>query len=153
MKSHLLMQLLIPDLKVSEVFQFTGLKPSVLYHERRESGKDAHTTGKRNTIDRLDLFCEFALNENPEAVRIVGERYLQMYEHHMSEPIEDVTVSDLLKVLGEASRESGEAIACLGEQASVSACTVEIAQAKAKFELALRYLRALEEQNVPKSRR
>lgn len=148
MESHDLMRLLIPEKKVKDVAQFTNLQPSLLYQERREAGKALNQTGTRNTIDRLDLFCEFALGHNPEAVRIVGERYLSMYQNYISAPPENVTVNDLLAILGEAGRECGEAVAALANRQSISKCTVEVAQAKEALERALQIVAALENCNA-----
>lgn len=144
MKSHDLMRLLIPDNKVKDVAQFTNLHTSLLYQERREAGKALNQTGTRNTIDRLDLFCEYALGHNPEAVRIVGERYVSMYQNYISTPPETVTVNDLLVALGEAGRECGEATAVIASRQSISKCTIEVAQAKEALERALSIVAALE---------
>ena len=145
MDSHELMRLLIPDNKVKAVSEFTGLTTSLLYMERRESGKDLTATGTRNTIDRLDLFCEWNLGRNPDLVRIVGERYSQMYSRHTN-PIGEVTLNDLLANLGIVSRECGQAVAALAGHCSIRECTIEVAQAKAALEQALALVTALEEQ-------
>jgi hypothetical protein len=145
MESHELMRLLIPERKVKSVAEFTGLNTSIIYQERRESGKELHQTGTRNTIDRLDLFCEYALGHNPEAVRIVGERYMKMYQHFVAPPEGDVTVNDLLTQLGEVSRECGEAVAVLASRQNINKCTVEVAQAKEALEKALIMVARLEE--------
>ena len=146
MDSHELMKLLIPDQKVKSVSEFTGLTTSILYMERRESGKDLTQTGTRNTIDRLDLFCEWNLDRNPEIVRIVGERYTRMFHRHTT-PIEgDLTVYDLLGQLGHVSRECGEAIAALAGRQSVKQCTVEVADARKALEAALAMVIAMEEE-------
>jgi hypothetical protein len=147
MDSHELMKLLIPDEKVKSVAEFTGLTTSILYMERRRSGKDLTCTGSRNTIDRLDLFCEWNLDRNVEIVRIVGERYVRMYHRHIA-PIGNVTVHDLLKELGIVSRECGQAISALAGQQSLRKCTVEVAEAKAALESALALVTALEEQDA-----
>lgn len=146
MESHELMRLLVPDAHVKAVAEFTGLTSSLLYGERRRSGKDHAATGIRNTIDRLDLFCEFNLDRNPDVVRMVGERYLRMYEHHIA-PIEGpVTVYDLLAQLGSVTRECGEASAALAGRQSVKKCTVEVAQARRALEKALALVIAMEEE-------
>lgn len=146
MDSHELMRLLIPENNVKRVAEFTGLTTSLLYMERRESGKDLTSTGTRNTIDRLDLFCEWQLSRNPDLVRIVGERYTRMHRNHVA-PIGDVTVNDLLAALGIAGGECGQAIASIAGQSSLKECTVEVAQAKAALENALALVTALEEQS------
>ncbi len=146
MDSHELMRLLVPDNKVKEVAEFTGLTPSLLYMERRESGDGLHHTGTRNTIDRLDLFCEWNLSRNPDLVRIVGERYLQMHRRHVTPVVGPVTVNDLLNALGRVGSECGQATAAIAGQASLKECTVEVAQAKAALENALALVTALEEQ-------
>lgn len=148
MDSHDLMRLLIPDNQVKSVSEFTGLTQSLLYMERRESGKDLHHTGTRNTIDRLDLFCEWNLPRNPDLVRIVGERYLQMHRHHVSPITGPVNVHDLLVALSIACKECGQANAALAGQASLKTCTIEVGQAKAALENALAILTVLEEQNA-----
>lgn len=146
MDSHELMRLLVPDNQVKKVAEFTGLTQSLLYMERRKAGDDHTDTGTRNTIDRLDLFCEWNLDRNPDVVRMVGERYVQMHRRHQA-PIGEVTVNDLLSQLGVVSRECGEAIACLAGHSSIKDCTVEVAQAKAALEQALSLVQALEDQN------
>lgn len=146
MDAYKLMQLLIPDLKVNEVAQFTRLKASLLYQERRKAGKGKGDTGTRNTIDRLDLFCEFNLNDNPDVVRMVGERYLRMYENHVDPLPEDLTLSDLFQVLGELGKECGEALAFMSQRKSLSECEVEVVQAKTKLEHAFRIFAAIERQ-------
>lgn len=147
MDSHELMRLLVPDTKVKSVAEFTGLTTSLLYMERREAGKDLTSTGTRNTIDRLDLFCEWNLSRSPDLVRIVGERYTRMYRNHIS-PVEDITIHDLIRQLGEASRECGEAISRIAGMGSINECTVDVGQAKAALEKALAYMTAMEEQNT-----
>lgn len=145
MDSHDLMRLLVPDNKVKDVAEFTGLTPSLLYMERRPSGKDLTSTGTRNTIDRLDLFCEWQLPRNPDLVRIVGDRYTQMYHRHVA-PIGEITVHDLLRQLGVVSKECGEAMAALSGQASMKECVIEVAQARKALETALQMVMALEEE-------
>ena len=144
MDSHELMRLLIPDQKVKAVSEFTGLTPSLLYMERRQAGKDLTSTGTRNTIDRLDLFCEWNLDRNPDAVRIVGERYVRMHQRHTS-PVGPVGIYDLLAQLGRVGRECGEAVSALSGRKSVKQCTVEVAQARRALETALSMVIALEE--------
>lgn len=147
MDSHELMRLLVPDNKVKSVSEFTGLTTSLLYMERREAGKLHTHTGTRNTIDRLDLFCEWNLSRSPDLVRLVGERYIRMYQRHVS-PIEgEITVNDLLAKLGTAGRECGQAIAAIAGQTSLKQCTLEVAQAKTALEQALAFVTALEDQD------
>jgi hypothetical protein len=145
MDSHELMKLLVPDDKVKSVSEFTGLSTSILYMERRKSGKELTDTGTRNTIDRLDLLCEFNLDRNPEVVRLVGERYLRMYRHHIA-PIGEITIHDLLVQLGRVSRECGEAISALAGRKSLKECEVEVAQARRALEDALAMVTAMEEE-------
>lgn len=145
MESHELMRLLIPDHRVKSVAEFTGLTKSLLYMERRESGPDLTHTGTRNTIDRLDLFCEWNLARNPEIVRIVGERYVRMYERHVA-PIGTIGVHDLLAQLGKAARECGEAISALSGSSCIKDCAVEVAEAKRALERTLAMVIALEEE-------
>lgn len=148
MDSHELMRLLIPDNNVKDVATFTSLTASLLYMERREAGKELAHTGTRNTIDRLDLFCEYQLSRNPDAVRIVGDRYTRMYRNHIAPILGTVTLPDLIAALGTASKECGEAIAKCAGQGSIGECTVEVAQAKAALENALAIVTQLEEQNA-----
>lgn len=148
MDSHELMRLLIPDNKVKAVSEFTGLTTSLLYMERREAGKELIHTGTRNTIDRLDLFCEWNLSRNPDLVRLVGERYTRMYRNHIAPIDSEISVQDLLAQLGIVSRECGQAVAALAGQSSINRCTVEVAQAKAALEKALAYVTQMEEQNA-----
>lgn len=144
MEAHKLMKLLVPESKVKDVYEFTGLKPSLLYQERRKAGKEKGNTGTRNTIDRLDLFCEFNLDDNAEVVRMVGERYLRMYENHVNPLPENLTLADLFKVLGEVGKECGDVLGVMSERQTLENCTVEVSQAKAKLEYALRIFAALE---------
>lgn len=146
MDSYELMKLLIPENKVKDVARFTRLNPSLLYQERRKAGNDLTDTGTRNTIDRLDLFCEFNLDRDPELVRMVGERYLRMYRNHIAPPQDNVSINDLLKALGDASRECGEAVSVIAQRQSINKCTPEVTQAKAKLELALAILSRLEKE-------
>lgn len=144
MDSHDLMKLLIPDGKVESVAKFTRLTTSLLYQERRKSGKDLIDTGTRNTIDRLDLFCEWNLDRNPSVVQMVGERYLKMYQNHISPPSGKITVNDLLGQLGRVSKECGDAISVIASRQSIKECCVEVAQAKEALEKALAMVTALE---------
>lgn len=137
MESYELMKLLIPEKKVNDVAKFMRMNPSLLYQERRKAGTDLTDTGTRNTIDRLDLMCEWNLDRDAELVRIVGERYLTMYQNHINPPEDNVSVDDLLRILGEASRECGEAISALAGRRSIKDCTVEVHQAKKILEKAL----------------
>jgi hypothetical protein len=146
MESHDLMKLLIPEKKVSEVSKFTGLTSTLLYQERRKAGDKPNETGTRNTIDRLDLFCEWNLDRNPELVRMVGERYLKMYQNHISPPPETVTVNDLLKVLADASKECGEAISVIAQRGKIKDCEVEVGQAKRALEMALLIVSQMEKE-------
>lgn len=145
MDSHDLMKILIPEGKVKSVSQFTRLTTSILYQERRKAGTDLNDTGTRNTIARLDLFCEWNLDRNPQAVRMVGERYMRMYQNHVSPPCDEITVDDLLAQLGTVSKECGEAISVIAGRKEISKCTVEVAQAKEALEKALAMVAALEE--------
>lgn len=146
MESHELMRLLIPDNAVKPVSEFTGLTTSLLYAERRPSGKDLTSTGTRNTIDRLDLFCEWNLDRNTEAVRLVGDRYLRMYQHHVN-PIEPgITIYDLMAAIANATAECGQAVAALAGQKSLKECTVEVSEARRALEKALAIVTAMEEQ-------
>lgn len=147
MESHELMRLLIPDGNVKSVARFTGLTASLLYQERRKSGEDLTDTGTRNTLDRLDMFCESALGRNPEVVRLVGERYIQMYVNYISPPTKTPSIDDLLVELGEVSRECGEAIAVLAARKSIKKCAVEVAEAKQSLEKALAMVAILDEDN------
>lgn len=141
------MRLLIPDSKVKDLAEFTGLTSSLLYMERRRAGKSMTDTGTRNTIDRLDLFCEWNLDRNPDAVRIVAERYQRMYDRHVNPIDGEITLHDLLSQLGVVSRECGEAVAKIAGRGSLRECAVEVAQAKSALEKALAYVTNLEEQN------
>lgn len=146
MDSHELMRLLVPDNKVKQIAEFTGLTTSLLYMERRPAGKELTDTGTRNTIDRLDLFCEWNLDRNPEVVRIVGDRYSRMYQHHVAPVQGSIGVYDLLTQLGHVARECGEATAALAGRRSVKECTVEVAQARRALEKALAMVIAMEEE-------
>lgn len=145
MESHELMRLLIPDNEIRRVSEFIGLSTSLLYQERRPFSDKPNDTGTRNTIERLDLLCEYALGRNPQAVRLIGERYLSMYHRFQTAPVE-VTDADLLQVLGHAAKECGEAMFAVATRRSVKECTVEVAQAKEVLEKALKIMIALGEQ-------
>lgn len=145
MKSYELMQILIPEGKVKELAKLTNLTTSLLYQERRKSGDDLNNTGTRNTIDRLDLFCKWNLAHNPLAVRLLGERYLQMYQNHVAPLEKEVSVNDLLAQLGEVSRECCEAVAALAGRQNIKKCTVEVAQAKEALEIALAMVSRLDD--------
>lgn len=145
MDSHDLMKLLIPEGSVNSVAKFTRLNRSLLYQERRKAGDDLTDTGTRNTIDRLDLFCEWNLDRNPQVVQMVGERYLKMYQNHVAPPAGEITVNDLLVQLGKVSKECGEAVAVIAGRKSKKICCVEVAQAKAELEKALAMVTALED--------
>jgi len=142
------MRLLVPDGEIKDVANYTGLSESILYQERRESGPLLHQTGTRNSIDRLDLFCEYRLSRNPDAVRITGERYLQMYRRHISPINGPVSVYDLLASLAKANAECGQALSAIAGQTSLKTCTVEVTEAKTALEHALAILTTLEEQNA-----
>lgn len=146
MKGFELMRLLIPKDEVKDVAAFTGLTRSLLYMERR----DKNGSGSRSTIERLDLFCEYSLKKAPLAVRIVGERYIAMYDRHVATVVDvdshPATKADLLGQLGIVARECGQAVAALAGQSSLRECTVEVAQAKAALEKALALVTVLEEQ-------
>jgi len=144
MESHELMRLLIPDNEIDRVASFVGLSRSLLYQERRPFREKPTDTGTRNTIERLDLLCEYALSKNPQAVRLIGERYLSMYRNFNAAP-EVVTEADLLRVLGQAAKECGEAMFAVATRKAVKECTVEIAQAKEILEKALEMVIALSE--------
>lgn len=139
------MRLLIPDGKIETAARASGLSTSLIYQERRPHGDELNKTGTRNTIDRLDIFCDLALSWNKEAVALVAERYAAKHQNAIVAP-ENVTVATLLDVLGKVSKETGEAIAALASRQSINRCAVEVAQAKEIFELALRIVAALETQ-------
>ncbi len=145
MDSHDLMKILIPEGNVKSVAEFTRLTTSILYQERRKAGNNLADTGTRNTIDRLDLFCEWNLDRNPNVVLMVGERYLKMYQNHISPPTHEITVNDLLAQLGIVSKECGEAIAAIAGRKEIKNCTVEVSQAKEALEKALAMVTALED--------
>lgn len=140
------MRLLVPDAKVGSVAKFTGLTPSLLYMERRPSGRDLTDTGTRNTIDRLDLFCEWNLDRNPEVVRMVGDRYRQMYLRHVAPIDGPVGVHDLMAAIADAADECGQALSALAGKQSLKKCTVEVAQAKKALEKTLALVIAMEEE-------
>lgn len=144
MDSHDLMKILIPEKNVKSVAEFTGLNTSLLYQERRKAGESLTDTGTRNTIDRLDLFCEWNLDRNPQVVQMVGERYLKMYQNHISPPTGEITINDLLGQLGKVSQECGEAVAALASRQKINKCCVEVAQAKEALEKALAMVAALD---------
>lgn len=144
MESHELMRLLIPDNEIRRVSEFIGLSTSLLYQERRPFQDKPNDTGTRNTIERLDLLCEYALGRNPQAVRLIGERYLSMYRNFQMPP-SDASEALLLRVLGQAAKECGEAMFCLSNGKSIKDCTVEVGQAKEVLEKALEIVVALQE--------
>lgn len=143
MKSFELMSILIPDKKVDATAKALNISRSLIYMERR----DRAATGTRNTIDRLDAIAQLALEFDPVAVRLLGERYLNMFTRHQVE-MPAPTEAGLLLQIGEAVRRFGEAISALSGKRSLRTCTVEVAQAKAALEKALAYVTQMEEQNA-----
>lgn len=148
MKSDQLMRLLIPDGKVKDVADATGLSQSLLYQERRPHGEGYGETGTRNTIERLDLFCELALSYAPNAVRLIGKRFTDLYEKTIQPLPDKVTLNDLLNAIAKANTEAGEALAAIGQRKPLSECEIEVEQAKEALELALRLIRVLESQRA-----
>ena len=139
LESYELMQMLIPDGEVEKYAKATGLHKNTLYGERKRSGNKFADTGNRNTVDRLDLFCELTLPRNPIIVRMLGERYLNMYNNYIDQPDEQYTKADLLRQLGRMSKEFGEAAAALSnEKTEMKDCCVEVKQAQEQLEIGLR---------------
>lgn len=144
-KSDALMRMLVPDGCVKDVAEALHLSPSLIYQERRPAGDGHNHTGTRNSIGRLDIIAELALSHTPEAVRLLGKRYTDVYANSLGFPPAVASEAELLKVLAQTSREVGEAMGALMERASFDRCSVEVEQAVMWMERALRLVEALKE--------
>lgn len=142
-----LMRLLVPDGRVKEVAEALSLSPSLIYQERRPAGRGHADTGTRNSIARLDLICELALSHTPEAVRLLGQRYTNIYAGSLGFPELPATEEELVKVLAQTTREVGEALSALIEHSSFDKASVEVEQAVMWMERALRIVEALKEKS------
>jgi hypothetical protein len=143
--SDALMRLLIPDGKIDEVAESLSLSKSQIYQERRAYGKERGQTGARNVVARLDIIAELALSHAPEAVRLLGNRYLTLHRNWLR-PCGDVTEGDLQGSLAWAAKEVGHAMAALIEGDNVKACEVAVAKATERLEETLEILKALKAQ-------
>ena len=144
-ESDALMRMLVPDGKVKDVAEALSLSPSLIYQERRPRG-DAHNhTGTRNSIARLDLISELALSHAPEAVRLLGKRYSDIYANSLGFPPQPADDKELLRVLSQTSVEVGQALSALISRASFDRCSVEVEQAVMWMERALSIVEALKE--------
>lgn len=141
-----LMRLLVPDGKVKDVAEALNLSPSLIYQERRPAGHEHTNTGTRNSIARLDIISELALSHTPEAVRLLGKRFTDIYANSLGFPSAPASEDELLKVLARTSREVGDAMSALIERASFDKCSVEVEQAQMWLERSLKIIEALKEQ-------
>ncbi len=143
MDADQLMRLLIPDGKVNEVSEATGLSTSLLYQERRPAGTGYNQTGTRNTIARLDIIAELALSHSPDAVRLLAKRYFDLYRNTLDLSLVKISREELTRVLARTSREVGEAMEALIEGESVERCAREVEQAEMWLERALYIIKQL----------
>jgi hypothetical protein len=148
MDADKLMRLLVPDGKVAETAEALGLSPSLIYQERRPTGAEHTHTGTRNTIGRLDIIAELALSHSPDAVRLLGRRYFDLYRNSLDLSFVECSREELQRVLSRTSREVGEALGALIEGKSFDACSIEVEQAEMWLERALFILRRLKEQEA-----
>jgi len=140
-----LMRLLVPEGRVKEVAKLTGISSSLLYQERRPAGEAITDTGTRNSIGRLDIICELALSHNPEAVRMLGQRYLDVYASMLGFPPQKGTKEELDRVTAQASQSIGQAIADLVRGADFSTCSISVEKAVLNLQRALKVREMLEE--------
>lgn len=145
LEADALMRLLIPDGKVNQAAEALSLSTSLIYQERKSYGPGLNQNGTRNCIARLDLICELALSHAPEAVRLLGKRYLDMHANALA-PSQPVTEHDLLAALSRTSRELGEAMSKLIDNACITECTVEVAQAEEWLQRSLAIIKSLKAQ-------
>lgn len=145
LKPDALMRLLVPEGRVKETAAALGVSTSLLYQERRPAGNGHADTGTRNSIARLDVISELALSDAPEAVRLLGKRYSDIYANSLGFPAQVATEEELLRVLAQTTREVGEALAALIQRQSFDKCAVEVEQAVNWMERALRIVEMLKE--------
>jgi hypothetical protein len=140
------MRLLIPEGKVGEAAAALHLSTSQVYQERRKAGQSDNNTGTRNSIGRLDIIAELALSHTPHAVRLLGQRYVDLYENFLNPPCSDATESDLRIALSAACKEVGEALAALTEHRTLLECSVEVGEAETALLRALHIVQSLKGQ-------
>jgi hypothetical protein len=145
-ESDALMRLLIPDGKVGEAAAALNLSTSQIYQERRKAGQSSNDTGTRNSIGRLDIVAELALSHTPHAVKLLGQRYIDLYESFLNPPTGEVTESDLRRALAAACKEVGEALAALTQNTSLLECSVEVGEAETALLRALHIVQSLKAQ-------
>jgi hypothetical protein len=138
-----LMRLLIPEGRVDEASTALNLSRSLIYQERRKVGDSHIDTGTRNSIARLDIIAELALSHTPHAVRLLGQRYIDLYENFLNPHDEAITEDDLRRALATACKEVGEALAALTEHTSILECSVEVGEAETALLRALHLVQSL----------
>jgi hypothetical protein len=129
MDANALMRLLVPDGKVNEVAEALHVSPSLVYQERKPKGEGYGQNGTRNSIGRLDIIAEMALDWSPETVRMLGQRYLDIYANAVVCHTHPDDETDLRRVLAQTSIEVGEAMSALIEGDDADRCAVEVEQA------------------------
>ena len=129
MEADVLMRRLVPDGKVKQIAEALHVSQSLVYQERKPHGPDLGQNGTRNSIGRLDLIAEEALSWAPEAVRMLGQRYLDIYAHAVVVSVPKPDEQDLRKVLAQTYIEVGHAMAALTEGEDIDQCEVEVEQA------------------------
>lgn len=142
MEADVLMRLLVPDGKVKETAEALHISTSQVYQERKGHGPGFGQNGTRNSIGRLDVVAEMALSHAPEAVRMLGQRYFDIYVHAVviSRPKPDE--QDLRKVLAQTYIEVGHAMAAMTEGEDIDRCEVEVEQAILWLQRAMAILKA-----------
>ena len=144
--SDALMRLLIPDGKVGSTAAALNLSTSQIYQERRKAGESSNNTGTRNSIGRLDIIAELALSYAPHAVKLLGQRYIDIYESFLHPLPGEATEGDLRNALAAACKEVGEALAALTKNASLLECSVEVGEAETALLRALHIVQSLKAQ-------
>lgn len=147
MDSDALMRLLVPDGKVKEVAEALDLSPSLLYQERRPAGKSHTNTGTRNTIARLDIIAEMAISYAPHTVRLLGQRYFDIYAASQFVALLEhkATKEELFKALAQTASAVGEVIAAMAEPGDPDDCAVKVERAALSMQRALKIVEAMKE--------
>jgi hypothetical protein len=141
------MRLLVPDGKVKEVAEALDLSPSLIYQERRPFGKSLTKTGTRNAIARLDIITELALSHTPQAVRLLGQRYQNIYtaSQVFNVPEQKATREELLKALSQTQLAVGEVISAMINEADADDCAMRVEHATLTMQRALKIVETMNE--------
>lgn len=126
MEADALMRLLVPDGKVKETSEALHISTSLMYQERKPVGPAFGQNGTRNSIGRLDTIAELALSHAPEAVRMLGQRFIDIYTRAIVLPRPKPNKCDLRQVLAQTYLEVGQAMAALTEADDPDKCAVAV---------------------------